>query len=186
MKRYLQGTLLIMVGVLIGLIAQLGIRSALAQTAAPIFAHWGNSDRPMGRGMGIMDHDAMQATMAEAFGLTVDEFAAALAEGQKPRQLAAELGLDWAEIQVAMQAAHAEALAQAVAEGLITQEQANQMLVHHAQMGNHQQMGAHMGNGAMGRHMMGGNMMGGNMMGRGMMGAGPLHEDCPFAPAAAE
>jgi hypothetical protein len=94
----------------------------------------------------------------------VAELEAARAEGKTLYELAEELDVDLAEVRAAMQTAHAEALAQAVADGLITEEQAQAMLAHHAQMGS----GA-------------GGMMGGQHMG-GMMGGQFGHQgDCPFA-----
>jgi len=122
-----------------------------------------------GRGAGFMavDQKAMHAKIAEALGITVDEFEAALAEGKTPYILAQELGVDFAEVQAAMQAAHAEALAQAVADGRITQEQADWMLSHQTQMG--------------GRHANGAGPIG--PMGRGAHtgGFGGHAGECPYA-----
>lgn len=99
-----------------------------------------NSLKPFGHGMrggGFMgvDREAMHAQIAEALGLSTDEFEAALAEGKTPYTLAQELGVDFAEVQAAMQEAHAGALAQAVADGKITQERADWILSRHAEMG---------------------------------------------------
>ena len=57
---------------------------------------------------------------------------AALVEGKTPFTLASEMGIDFADIQAAMSAMHAQALEQATAEGFITQERASWMLGHQA------------------------------------------------------
>jgi hypothetical protein len=167
MSRYLKAGALLLAGILIGLIIQFGVSSALAQTPIPNFVrgqHMFNGGMPghmggpmghmggprghrggMGEHHGIIDRDAMHAKMAEAFGLTVEEFEAALAEGKKPHQLAEELGIDFAQVQETMKAAHAEALAEAVANGAITQEEADRIQAHHEQMGGHGMRGHGMG-----------------------------------------
>jgi hypothetical protein len=83
-------------------------------------------------GMGLMavDETIMHAAIAEALDMSIEEFEAAIAEGKTPFILAQELGIDFAEVQAAMDAVHTDALQQAVNEGLITQEQANWMLSH--------------------------------------------------------
>jgi len=83
-------------------------------------------------GFGLIDKDgtARQTTLAEVLGITVEELEEYLANGETIRTLVEELGLDIAEVQTALQAARAEMLQQAVADGSITQEQADQMLNH--------------------------------------------------------
>jgi hypothetical protein len=83
-----------------------------------------------GAGMGVMavDEADMHAAIAEALGMTLEDFEAALVEGKTPFTLALELGIDFADIQAAMSELHAEALEQATADGLITQERADFML----------------------------------------------------------
>jgi uncharacterized protein (DUF433 family) len=77
-----------------------------------------------------LDDTARQTTLAEVLGITVEELEEYLANGETIRTLVEELGLDIAEVQTALQAARAEMLQQAVADGSITQEQADQMLNH--------------------------------------------------------
>ena len=72
----------------------------------------------------------MHAAIAEALGISVEELEAALAAGETPATLALALGVDYAEVQAAMDAVYAAAVAQAVADGLITQEQADWLLSH--------------------------------------------------------
>jgi len=130
----------------------------------------GNGAGMMGSGYGFMAEyrDVIHARIAEALGLSLDEFNAALAEGKTPYQIAQEKGIDFATVQAAMQAGMAEALKQAVADGKLTQAQADAMLSHHAQMSAW--------------HANGGGPMAGR--GRGMMGGrGGFNGACPFANA---
>ena len=69
-----------------------------------------------------------EALMAEALGITVEELQAARAEGKPLGVLIYELQLDRATVRTAMRTAYEEAIAQAVTDGVITQEQADQML----------------------------------------------------------
>ncbi len=72
--------------------------------------------------------DEMHAAVAEALGLSVEELDAAMAEGQTMWQIAEEQGVDPEAIRDAMQDAREEAINQAVADGVLTQEQADWML----------------------------------------------------------
>ncbi len=76
----------------------------------------------------LLDRDEMQAVIAGALGMTVDELEAAQAEGKRLPELAAEQGVAVEDIQAAMQAAFEDAVAQALADGTITQTQADQLL----------------------------------------------------------
>jgi lambda repressor-like predicted transcriptional regulator len=84
--------------------------------------------------------------LAEALGMTVEELEAAFAEGQTLADLMTEKGLTAATLQANLQAAHQAAIARAVADGVITQEQADAILSgqgfgfgfgHHGGMGGH-------------------------------------------------
>jgi hypothetical protein len=66
--------------------------------------------------------------MAKALGITVDELEAAKEEGQRMPDLLEELGIDPEDFEANMQAVHEEVLQQAVEDGIITQEQADQIL----------------------------------------------------------
>ncbi len=175
---------LIVAGVVVGLVAVAGF--AAFGAAATAFAQSGTPTPPArgygygpgmlggrhmpGGGFGFMAEyrDVIHSQIAEALGLSPDEFNAALAEGKTPFVIAQEKGVDFATVQAAMQAGMADALQQAVADGKITQEQANWMISHHAQM-----QAWHAG-GQMGPGMMSGSgwMGGGGMMG-GWRGPGP-------------
>ncbi len=90
------------------------------------FGHGGRGDGWFGKGKGEM-HEMMQATIADALGLTVDELEAAHNEGKTAWDLAEEQGLTDEEFSTLMFDARSGALAQAVADGTITQEQADWM-----------------------------------------------------------
>ena len=85
-----------------------------------------------GTALGVMavDEADMHAAIAGALGLSLEEFETALAEGKTPAILAQELGINFDDVWAAMEAAHADALSQAVDDGFITQEQADWMLSH--------------------------------------------------------
>ncbi len=171
-----------------GIIAVVVIVGALA-VGATVFAQGPENYLGfMGRGFGMMgaqgngnfDHETMQAQMesymgfdmdsmeetmhpaiAEALGMSESDFEAEMDAGKTMFDIAAERGIDTNTVWDTMQTARADALKQAVADGTITQEQADWM----SQMGNH------------GAEMMGGGMHGrGGMMGdddfRGMYGNG--------------
>jgi hypothetical protein len=89
--------------------------------------HQGNNVDGTGLGVRAVDEADMHAAIAEALGMSLENFEAALAEGQTPYTLALELGVDFAVIQAAMSELHTAALEQATAEGLIPQERANWM-----------------------------------------------------------
>lgn len=109
----------------------------------------------------IFNADMMKTAVANALGLTVEELEAAQAEGKRLPQIAAEQGVELSAVREAMQAAHEAAIAQAVADGLLTQEQADQLQNRHPGLGQGGFGGPH---GHPGRGM-NGNGMG---MGRGM------------------
>ena len=75
----------------------------------------------------VFDREAMQATLAEVLGLSVDELKAAREAGKTPRDLAQEQGVDPETVRTAMEAYRTQALAQAVAAGILTQEQADRI-----------------------------------------------------------
>lgn len=80
----------------------------------------------------ILVHDVidMDSIIANALGITVDELAAARAEGKHVPDLATELGLDLATVRTDIQEGRTAAINQAVIDGTLTQEQADQLLSH--------------------------------------------------------
>jgi ribosomal protein S20 len=73
---------------------------------------------------GYLDRNAL---LAKALGMTVEDMQAALAEGESLSALMGEKDLDAATVRENLQAAYQAAIAQAVEDGVITQEQADQM-----------------------------------------------------------
>ena len=93
-------------------------------------------------GHGMMDwngeggpmHDAMITALADALGLSIDEIAARHDAGETLWEIAEAEGLSIEEIQELMFSAHNDALDDAVANGWLTQEQAEWMDTHMEQM----------------------------------------------------
>lgn len=78
----------------------------------------------------LMGHDLMREAMAQAMGLSSTELDAALADGTRLPHLMAELGVTPDAVRTAMIAARETAVSQALADGTITQEQADCILDH--------------------------------------------------------
>lgn len=74
---------------------------------------------------GIVDHKSL---LAEALGMTAEELAAALSDGQSLSDLMTAQGLTADTLQENVQAAYEAAVARAVADGTITQAQADAVL----------------------------------------------------------
>lgn len=109
-----------------------------------------------GRGIGADDgvmHDQMIAAFAEKFGMTVEDLEGRLENGETMSQIASEKGVTVEDFFSLMTEVRNQAVDQAVADGTLTQEQADWM----------KQRGAGMG----GR-------------GRGMGQGQFQHEDCPY------
>lgn len=88
-----------------------------------------------GLGLKAVSEEDMHAAIAEALGISPEEFEAAIAEGETPYTLAIKLEVDFATVQAAMRDLHTAAFEDAVASGLVTQERANRMLNQGAQYG---------------------------------------------------
>ncbi len=113
-------TLWIVILVILALGA-LGVGVVAAQGGQPPVGERGLTD-----GAGLL-HDYMVKAMADAVGLSVDEFEARHDAGETFYQIALAEGYSAEEIPALMQAARAEALDAAAADGVITQEQADWM-----------------------------------------------------------
>ncbi len=139
MKKYWK--LATFVTVLIAVVALVSATAAFAQGPANRQMPDGNSANS-NRGSGLanetgaamnlmaVDEADMHAAIADALGMSLDEFETAVAEGKTPSILADELGIDFAEIQAAMDALHDAAFEQATTDGIIPQEQADWMMSH--------------------------------------------------------
>ncbi len=73
-------------------------------------------------------HTLVWENLAEALGLTQDELSAELENGKTLESLAAEKGLDRNVLITVLENTHQDALAQGVADGALTQEQADSIL----------------------------------------------------------
>ena len=117
-------------GLLIALLAVgvLGATNAYAK-AAPSDLFQG---RGPGGGRGPHLGDAELEAAAKALHMTTDELTAALESGQNLEQIAQHEGVEFADVQAAIEAAHAtemrERIQQAVNDGTITQENADWLL----------------------------------------------------------
>ncbi|MDH5507327.1 MAG: hypothetical protein OEZ02_08910 [Anaerolineae bacterium] len=81
-------------------------------------------------------HELMQANLAEALGIPVEDLSARHEAGKSFIEIAASLGFDAEQARDLMLTARSKTLEQAVSEGLITQEQADQMYAHGGPMGS--------------------------------------------------
>jgi len=114
----------------VGALTAFLVGSALAQGPTPPDP----SDRPPGGwgrgGFGPFGGDGwtMFDAAAEALGLTPEGLFAELHAGKSLAEVAEAQGVDMETLQDAMQAAHAEAIQQAVEDGTLTQEQADRSL----------------------------------------------------------
>jgi hypothetical protein len=75
----------------------------------------------------LKDYIDKDAIMAEALGISVEDLQESKVAGTRLSDLIEELGLDADEVATQMEAAHQDAIDQAVAAGVITQEQADQI-----------------------------------------------------------
>lgn len=88
-------------------------------------------------------HTEMWSDLADTLGLTPDDLSAQLATGKTLAEIAAAQGVSQEQLTTALQAAMADELNQAVADGVLTQAQADQMST--SMSANGATMFAHMG-----------------------------------------
>ncbi len=88
----------------------------------------GMMGRGLGQGMMGDSGNSLMAVAADKLGITVDELTTQLKDGKTVADLAKEKGIDINIIIDAFMAERQETLTQAVTDGRITQEQADQML----------------------------------------------------------
>ena len=114
----------------------------------------------------IFNREDAQAVIAEALGLTVEELAAAHEDGTRLPELADEQGVDMETVMTAVSDARTAAFEQAVADGLLTQEQADQLLSQRGpRFGGHGGHGGPRGGGPRGGGFQGGGPQGGQGQG---------------------
>jgi hypothetical protein len=75
----------------------------------------------------LMSYLERDTLLAKALGMSVEDLQAAYADGETLTTLMSEKGLDAATVREKLQTAYTEALAQAVEDGVVTQEQADEM-----------------------------------------------------------
>lgn len=152
MKRFL------ILAVVLGIVAAFGVTGVvMAQNPDPTNPMPGWGGMMGGAGHGAM-HEYMQAALADQLGITVDELNAAHADGKIFWQIAEEKGFTVEQAQQMMLDARNTAIDAMVADGAITQEQADWMKQRGGMMGGGRGMGSggcHGGNGTPGG-MMGG------------------------------
>lgn len=151
---------------LVAVLALIGATTILAQGPPTNNGRMNQGQNQPNTGLHVMavDETIMHEAIANALGISVTELEAALDAGQTPALLAQELGVDFTDVLAAMDAVHIAALQQAVADGLITQEQADWILSHRGGA-NGQANGQGMG-------IQGQGFRGGGMNGRMGNGAG--------------
>ena len=113
-------------------------------------------------------HTFVWNALAEKLGLTSDELYGEVNSGKTIAQIAEEKGVSRADLIAALETAHQTSLAQAVTDGALTQEQADNILAQMA--GRYEWMLDNMGSGG----MMSGQYGAGGMM-NGQAGAGGCH-----------
>jgi len=165
----------VITGVVVLALAALGAGFVFAQTSTPT-APWGGGYGPggmMGGGYGMMGnfaqnggdyqwmnnmhqwmltsgarsvHTLVWNGLAEALGLTPDELNAELASGKTLTQIAEAKGVSGEQLTATLETSVKAGLDKAVADGVLTQAQADQMLSYMS--GNYAWMLSHMGAGA--------------------------------------
>lgn len=115
---------------IVAAIATIGAGTALAQDEAPPGGFGpGHAHGPgIGRGLLQIDEEGLHEALAQELGMNLVEFEDARASGTTLVQLADENGSDIDALKAILDEFRADAIAEAVEEGLITQDQADQML----------------------------------------------------------
>lgn len=103
-----------------------GLLIALAFGLFPVGAVYAQDVQPPVSPRGLL-HVYMIEALAEALGLDTNQLESRLENGETPYQIALALGIAAEEIPALLKSAHAKALELAVADGAITQEQADWM-----------------------------------------------------------
>lgn len=128
----MKNKMLIVIGGLLAALLVVGVvgaTSVYAQEPMNVFQH-GRGPGGGGRGFGLSD--AALDAAAKVLSMTTDEVKAAFQEGKTLQDLAAEKGVDIADVQAAVQAVRVTEMraqiAQAVEDGTMTQEKADWLL----------------------------------------------------------
>lgn len=148
---------LLIVAIMLLALGALGVGVAFAQGGTPPYQPYGGmmqGGRGGSGGYGLM-HDYVERTLASQLGLTEGQVETELAAGKSMVQIALDNGIAQEDLAAFMTDIHKTAFAAAVADGVMTQAQADFMLQRMAQNG-YDYGNCPMGGGGYGRGMMGG------------------------------
>ncbi len=130
MKKTLLATLILII--LLGVVST----AAFAQSADLVAYHRGGGRGPFGDGNPDHPlHPYMVDALAAALKMDVADVETALADGKTQYGIALAAGIAEADIPALLQTVHETAFTKAVADGVITQDQADRMLARMAQHG---------------------------------------------------
>jgi len=157
---------ILIVGLVVAALVVLGVGVAFAQGPAPY------TGGMMGGNGGGWMHNYIKQALATKLGLTEKQVEDQLTAGKSMYQIALDNSIKQEAITEFMNQVHQDAFAQAVKDGVVTQEQADWMLQHMQSRGGYGTGNCPMQNGQGAQFNRGGGygsgMMNGN--GRGMMG----------------
>jgi hypothetical protein len=114
---------LLIVGLVVLALGVFGVGAVLAQGTQPPVVRGGM----MGGGYGPM-HDYVEEALADKLGITEKDIEDALASGKTMYQIALDNGIKEADVTALLAEVHTTAFDKAVADGVITREQADFML----------------------------------------------------------
>jgi hypothetical protein len=160
---------ILIVGLVVLALGVFGVGVALAQDGTP----------PVGRG-GMMNggygpmHDYVEEALADKLGITEKDVEDALASGKTMYQIALDNGVKEADVAALLTEVHTTAFDKAVADGILTREQADLMLQRMTANGFNSGT-CPMQNGQGGQYGRGQGMMNG----QGMMGGGRWQQQLP-------
>ena len=160
-----------LVAVVVVALGVFGVGVALAQDAQPPVGRGGM----MNGGYGLM-HDYVEKALADKLGITEADVESALASGNTMYQIALDNGIAEADVPALLTEVHTTAFDKAVADGVVTREQADFMLQRMTTNGFNTG-NCPMQNGQGGQYGRGQGMM--NGQGQGMMGGGRWQQQVP-------
>ncbi len=112
--------LFVSIGIVVALVAALGVSAVLAQSTD-------GGERPDSEVRDAI-HEAVHTAIADALNMSVEDLEAAKEDGQRLPEIAEAQGVEIETVKAAAEAAKEEAVNQAVADGTLTQEQADHIL----------------------------------------------------------
>jgi hypothetical protein len=157
---------ILIIGLVVLALGVFGVGAALAQGVQPPVGRGGM----MGGGYGSM-HDYVEEALADKLGITEKDVEDALASGKTMYQIALDNGVAEADVPALLTEVHTVAFDKAVADGVVTREQADFMLQRMTTRGYGTGI-CPMQNGQGGQYGQGNGYGRGMMNGQGMMGGG--------------